>query len=82
MVSTYQDHFSGALLQRAYSNAVSSCQSGDSSDTPEISGAFPAVLNAVLDPIFIGWLGFASFVCKTTTVIAARRPRPWCIAYV
>ena len=60
----------------------SALKSVGDSRTPLKFLAFSAVLNAVLDLIFIGWLGFGIVCSATTTVIAEAASALLCIGYV
>ena len=83
MASTYlRIIFLGAPFTYFYNAVSSALKSVGDSRTPLKFLAFSAVLNAVLDLIFIGWLGFGIVCSATTTVIAEAASALLCIGYV
>ena len=83
MASTYlRIIFLGAPFTYFYKAVSSALKSVGDSRTPLKFLAFSAVLNAVLDLIFIGWLGFGIVCSATTTVIAEAASALLCIGYV
>ena len=83
MASTYlRISFLGAPFTYVYNAVSSALKSVGDSRTPLKFLAFSAVLNAVLDLIFIGWLGFGIVCSATTTVIAEAASALLCIGYV
>ncbi|MDO4295398.1 MAG: MATE family efflux transporter [bacterium] len=74
--------FLGAPFTYFYNAISAALKSVGDSKTPLRFLAFSAVLNAVLDLIFIGLLGFGIVCSAMTTVIAEAASALLCIAYV
>ncbi len=74
--------FLGAPFTYFYNAVSSALKSVGDSKTPLKFLAFSAVLNAVLDLIFIGGLGFGIVCSAVTTVIAEAASAILCIVYV
>lgn len=74
--------FLGAPFTYFYNAVSAALKSVGDSKTPLRFLAFSAVLNAVLDLIFIGGLGFGIVCSATTTVIAEAASAALCILYV
>lgn len=74
--------FLGAPFTYFYNAVSSALKSVGDSKTPLKFLAFSAVLNAVLDLIFIGGLGFGIVCSAVTTVIAEAASAVLCISYV
>lgn len=83
MASTYlRIIFLGAPFTYFYNAVSSALKSVGDSKTPLKFLAFSSILNAVLDLIFIGGLGFGIVCSATTTVIAEAASALLCIGYV
>lgn len=83
MASTYlRIIFLGAPFTYFYNAVSSALKSVGDSRTPLKFLAFSSILNAVLDLIFIGGLGFGIVCSATTTVIAEAASALLCIGYV
>lgn len=83
MASTYLSIiFIGAPFTYFYNAVSAALKSVGDSKTPLKFLAFSSVLNAVLDLIFIGGLGFGIVCSATTTVIAEAASALLCITYV
>ncbi len=74
--------FLGAPFTYFYNAVSAALKSVGDSRTPLKFLAFSAVLNAVLDLIFIGGLGFGIVCSAVTTVVAEAASALLCIAYV
>lgn len=74
--------FLGAPFTYFYNAVSSALKSVGDSKTPLKFLAFSSVLNAVLDLIFIGGLGFGIVCSAVTTVIAEAASAVLCIVYV
>lgn len=83
MASTYLSIiFLGAPFTYFYNAVSAALKSVGDSKTPLKFLAFSSVLNALLDLIFIGGLGFGIVCSATTTVIAEAASAILCITYV
>lgn len=74
--------FLGAPFTYFYNAVSSALKSVGDSKTPLKFLAFSSILNAVLDLIFIGGLGFGIICSAVTTVVAEAASALLCIAYV
>ena len=74
--------FLGAPFTYFYNGVSAALKSVGDSSTPLKFLAFSSILNAVLDLIFIGGLGFGIVCSAVTTVIAEAASALLCIAYV
>ena len=83
MASVYLEIiFLGAPFTYFYNAVSAALKSVGDSKTPLRFLAFSAILNALLDLIFIGVLGFGIVCSATTTVIAEAASALLCIGYV
>ena len=83
MATTYlRIIFLGAPFTYFYNAVSSALKSVGDSKTPLKFLAFSSILNAVLDLIFIGGLGFGIVCSAMTTVIAEAASAALCIGYV
>ena len=83
MATTYlRIIFLGAPFTYLYNAVSSALKSVGDSKTPLKFLAFSSILNAVLDLIFIGGLGFGIVCSAMTTVIAEAASAVLCIGYV